>query len=145
MTTVNCKYHTVSVTYRWVHRRGGITMTKQKLEYSGINLFSCHYIPYKSQATRETGFQLTRWALAWPGSNADSGKDTLIHTKLKARVLHYISGSNCCRIVYLCQTIQAISKVCNWYVEFKLWITVTSLVEHQFIFSTILQLHHQHK
>jgi hypothetical protein len=31
--------------------------------------------------------------------------------KLKARVLDYISASNCGRVVYLCQTIQAISKV----------------------------------
>jgi hypothetical protein len=114
MTNVKCKYHTVSVTYRWVRRKGGMPMAGQKLKYSEINLFSCHYVPHKSQATRETGFQLIRWALAWLGSNADSGKGTLIDTKIKARVLHYISGSNCGRIVYLCQTIQAISKVCNW-------------------------------
>jgi hypothetical protein len=32
--------------------------------------------------------------------------------KLKARVLHFITASNCSRVVYLCQTLQTISKVC---------------------------------
>ena len=88
-------------------------MTGQKLKYSEINLFSCHNVPHKSQLSNP-GYhsQLTGRALACPGSNVDSGKDTFILMKLKAQVLHYISASNCGPVVHPCQTIQAISKVC---------------------------------
>jgi hypothetical protein len=135
---VDCIYHTASLTYKWVRSIGGMTPRRENWNTQRQNCPHATTSPinpcYRTQASIQTGLQLTTWVTVWPGLNVDSHTDTIILMKMETKVLHDISVSNYGRTVYPHQTIQAISKVCNWYVEFKWQIIATNPVENQFIF-----------